>query len=192
MGRSRDCDFVLNDPNISRRHALLRKDWTGFLIDDLGSKNGVIVNGRKIKGTARLRDRDEITVGPLKLVFIDPDAELLSALKDVPGFDLDEGSDGRGPRFPAESDSGPSSVATGGDPGLPLGADLDGSAEDPGADFRGADAAAAESPGEDDLAHIDPYLLESPAGHVPTEWLIIAGAALVVVASVVLLFAMLF
>ena len=49
IGRSRDCDIVLQDSNVSRRHAEIRPsggdNWT---ITDLGSTNGVKVNGRAI------------------------------------------------------------------------------------------------------------------------------------------------
>ena len=63
IGRSKDADCVLRDPNVSRRHAELRRspagDWT---IVDLGSTNGVKVNGRRI-GSARLTPGDSVTLG---------------------------------------------------------------------------------------------------------------------------------
>jgi hypothetical protein len=63
IGRSRDADCVLRDPNVSRRHAELRRsaagDWT---IADLGSTNGVKVNGRRV-GSTRLRPGDQVTLG---------------------------------------------------------------------------------------------------------------------------------
>jgi hypothetical protein len=63
IGRSRDADCVLRDPNVSRRHAELRRspsgDWT---IADLGSTNGVKVNGRRV-GSTRLSPGDQVTVG---------------------------------------------------------------------------------------------------------------------------------
>src|SRR5690606_7306901 len=93
LGRSNDCEFVLNDANVSRRHAVVKKDWNGFTIQDLGSKNGVIVNDRKITRPRRLRDRDEIVIGPIKLLFVDPDADLMEALSDVPGFEQDLGEE---------------------------------------------------------------------------------------------------
>ncbi len=90
IGRSRDCEFMFDDQNISRKHAIIRKDWHGFLIEDAGSRNGVLIAGRRITQPRRMRDRDEITVGPLRLLFIDPDAELLEALKEVPGFEVND------------------------------------------------------------------------------------------------------
>jgi FhaA, N-terminal domain/FHA domain len=63
IGRSRESECVLRDPNVSRRHAELRRspagDWT---IADLGSTNGVKVNGRRVS-TARLDSGDEVTLG---------------------------------------------------------------------------------------------------------------------------------
>ena len=63
IGRSRDADCVLQDPNVSRHHAELRRsprgDWT---IADLGSTNGVKVNGRRVAST-RLSPGDQVTVG---------------------------------------------------------------------------------------------------------------------------------
>lgn len=63
IGRSRDADCVLRDPNVSRHHAELRRstagDWT---IADLGSTNGIKVNGRRV-GSTRLRSGDQVTLG---------------------------------------------------------------------------------------------------------------------------------
>lgn len=69
IGRARDADCVLRDPNVSRRHAELRRghagDWT---IADLGSTNGVKVNGRRVAST-RLRAGDEVTLGTTTFLF---------------------------------------------------------------------------------------------------------------------------
>ena len=47
IGRSKDCDIRLADPNVSRRHAELRQEGTAYWILDLGSTNGLTVNGRR-------------------------------------------------------------------------------------------------------------------------------------------------
>jgi hypothetical protein len=69
IGRSRDADCVLRDPNVSRHHAELHRspagDWT---IADLGSTNGVKVNGRRV-GSTRLRSGDQVTLGTTTFVF---------------------------------------------------------------------------------------------------------------------------
>lgn len=62
IGRSRDCDLVIDDPNISRRHAELRSDGESWQIADLGSTNGVKVNRRRVD-QAVLRSGDRITLG---------------------------------------------------------------------------------------------------------------------------------
>jgi hypothetical protein len=69
LGRSRECDCVINDPNVSRRHAELRRGSTGdWQIVDLGSTNGVKVNGRQVDGS-RLSPGDEVTLGTTRFVF---------------------------------------------------------------------------------------------------------------------------
>jgi hypothetical protein len=68
LGRSRDCDIVIDDPNISRRHAELRREGDGWLVADLGSTNGVKVNGRRVN-EQRLNPGDEITLGLERLTF---------------------------------------------------------------------------------------------------------------------------
>ena len=68
VGRSREADIVLQDPNISRRHAELRRGDAGWQIVDLGSTNGIKVNGRRVDQAA-LRPGDQITVGVTDLTF---------------------------------------------------------------------------------------------------------------------------
>jgi Protein of unknown function (DUF3662)/FHA domain len=69
LGRSRECDCVLADPNISRRHAELRRGSTGdWQIVDLGSTNGVKVNGRLVE-TSRLSPGDEVMLGTTRFTF---------------------------------------------------------------------------------------------------------------------------
>jgi hypothetical protein len=68
IGRSKDCDIRVSDPNVSRRHAEIRRDGSAYLIVDLDSTNGVSVNGRTVK-RAKLDDRDRITLGSTELVF---------------------------------------------------------------------------------------------------------------------------
>jgi pSer/pThr/pTyr-binding forkhead associated (FHA) protein len=69
IGRSKDAECVLRDPNVSRRHAELRRgangDWT---IADLGSTNGVKVNGRRVSST-RLSPGDEVMLGTTSFKF---------------------------------------------------------------------------------------------------------------------------
>jgi predicted component of type VI protein secretion system len=63
IGRSAECQLSLDDPLVSRKHALLRVFEHEVTIEDAGSRNGVLVNGTKIDGAVRLGDGDRITIG---------------------------------------------------------------------------------------------------------------------------------
>jgi hypothetical protein len=68
LGRSRECDVQVNDPNVSRRHAELRQEGSTYWIVDLDSTNGVEVNGKRVR-RARLSDGDVVTLGSTDLTF---------------------------------------------------------------------------------------------------------------------------
>jgi hypothetical protein len=68
IGRSKESDIRVSDPNVSRRHAEIRQDGSNFWIVDLDSTNGVSVNGRTVK-RAKLDHEDRITLGSTELVF---------------------------------------------------------------------------------------------------------------------------
>lgn len=68
LGRSRRCDIVLTDPNVSRQHAEIRRQDDGFLLLDLGSTNGTRVNRRDVK-QAVLQHGDRIELGTTELLF---------------------------------------------------------------------------------------------------------------------------
>jgi sigma-B regulation protein RsbU (phosphoserine phosphatase) len=64
IGRGTDSGLTLQDPRISREHALICLNAEGYFIRDLGSKHGTLVNGLAIATAPyRLRSRDEITLG---------------------------------------------------------------------------------------------------------------------------------
>ncbi len=63
VGRLSGCDIVVNDPNVSRRHAEIWKTSEGVAIKDLGSTNGTLVNGHRITAVS-LSPVDEIEIGP--------------------------------------------------------------------------------------------------------------------------------
>ena len=69
IGRSRECDVVLADGNVSRRHAELRPAAGGWSITDLGSTNGVKVNGRPVHGAYPVAPGDHIEVGTVDVRF---------------------------------------------------------------------------------------------------------------------------
>jgi hypothetical protein len=69
IGRGKGCECVLRDPNVSRRHAELRRAESGdWQIVDLDSTNGIKVNGRRVS-TSRLSPGDEVTLGTTTFTF---------------------------------------------------------------------------------------------------------------------------
>lgn len=68
IGRLPECAIVLNDPNVSRRHAEIRRRGADVFVVDLGSTNGTRVNGVRVKEQL-LKDGDEIEVGTSNVLF---------------------------------------------------------------------------------------------------------------------------
>jgi hypothetical protein len=68
MGRNSDCTVTLADPRASRQHAEIRPTADGFVITDLGSMNGTLVNGTAVRERV-LHDGDEISVGATVMRF---------------------------------------------------------------------------------------------------------------------------
>ncbi len=62
IGRHADCEITLSDSNVSRRHAEIHRDNSGWILKDLGSTNGTAVNGTKITSPRYLSDGDVISV----------------------------------------------------------------------------------------------------------------------------------
>ncbi|HLW94284.1 MAG TPA: DUF3662 and FHA domain-containing protein [Solirubrobacteraceae bacterium] len=69
IGRSPDCDIVIAANEVSRRHAQVAPDAEGWVLTDLGSTNGVRLNGRQIGVPTRLADGDVIELGSVELLF---------------------------------------------------------------------------------------------------------------------------
>ena len=68
LGRSRDVDVQIEDPNISRRHAEIVQEGSTYWLVDLGSTNGTEVDGRRVQ-RARLDDGSRFTVGETTVTF---------------------------------------------------------------------------------------------------------------------------
>jgi FHA domain-containing protein len=68
IGRSKECDIKLDDPNASRRHAELRQEGSAYWLVDLDSTNGSVVNGHRT-ARAKLESGDKITIGSTEMVF---------------------------------------------------------------------------------------------------------------------------
>jgi hypothetical protein len=69
IGRSRQCDVVLSDPNVSRQHAELRPRGGSWVLTDLGSTNGSRINGHAVERSEVVRPGDEIELGATILRF---------------------------------------------------------------------------------------------------------------------------
>ena len=68
VGRSRECDVTIDDPNVSRRHAEVRHEDGAYWIVDLGSTNGVVVDGKRVD-RAKLEPDVEVVLGTTELRF---------------------------------------------------------------------------------------------------------------------------
>jgi hypothetical protein len=68
IGRSKDADIQVNDPNVSRRHAEVRQEGATYWLVDLDSTNGVEVKGKRVK-RLKLEDGTTFTVGSTDLTF---------------------------------------------------------------------------------------------------------------------------
>jgi hypothetical protein len=69
IGRGVDCHVTLDDPLVSRRHVRITVGGDRVVIEDLASRNGVLVNGSPIRGLMPLHDGDRLRVGAQELVF---------------------------------------------------------------------------------------------------------------------------
>ena len=71
IGRGAEADLRINDPGISRRHAEIRVNEAGAApsvdIVDLGSTNGIIVNGHRVRQSA-LQDGSRIEIGSTRML----------------------------------------------------------------------------------------------------------------------------
>ncbi len=68
IGRSQQCHLCVGSSSVSRQHCKITRNETTVSIQDLGSRNGTLVNGEKISGETELASGDELGVGTLKLL----------------------------------------------------------------------------------------------------------------------------
>jgi hypothetical protein len=69
IGRSRQCEIVLDDPNVSREHAEVRPSDGAWFLRDLGSTNGTSLNGRRVSGSEQISPGDQIDIGTSVITF---------------------------------------------------------------------------------------------------------------------------
>ena len=68
-GRGEDVAVRIDSPKVSRHHARIVVSPEGARIEDLGSRNGTYVRGRRVDGPSTLADGDEILIGPVLMIF---------------------------------------------------------------------------------------------------------------------------
>ena len=83
IGRTDECDVILYDPGISRRHCRIFSAGESYMVEDMGSANGTKVNGAPVARQG-LADGDRLTLGPVTFAFV--------ALRPEPSYP-DDGTD---------------------------------------------------------------------------------------------------
>jgi pSer/pThr/pTyr-binding forkhead associated (FHA) protein len=78
IGRGPDNTIVLDDSMVSRHHACIAWDGEGFTVQDMGSRNGTLVNGQRVQGAQQLADGDEIVLHKRRLTF-----EMLEVVEEI-------------------------------------------------------------------------------------------------------------
>lgn len=93
VGRSDACGIVVKHNSVSRLHAALRLTGSGLVIEDLGSRNGTAVNGKRIAGAVTIQPGDVIILGQMVVDVVEGDPSVRSiapARLEVPQDTLDE------------------------------------------------------------------------------------------------------
>lgn len=63
IGRTQECDFIINDGLVSKRHCVITNEAGKFFLEDIGSRNGTFLNGKPIKKKTALFYGDKVTIG---------------------------------------------------------------------------------------------------------------------------------
>ena len=194
VGRSKECELVIREQNVSREHAKITRDWRGYTIHELGSKNGVLVNDELVAGSLLLRNKDEVTLGPARLVFIDPDAALTEGLH-LPGYEVLRPQ--HRPTAPvrnetalaAEGDAGENDAGENGAGDIGTDDNPDEADDDsPSPADDGEPVVAPADAGEDLLGAIDGELLEEVKPAPRFQWVVIGVFALFLVTLAAFIF----
>jgi pSer/pThr/pTyr-binding forkhead associated (FHA) protein len=112
VGRNASCQLSLDDPLVSRRHALFEVGAGGVTVEDLNSRNGVIVNGHRIETKVQISVGDRILIGSQELTLLaarDPQAPPGVGKMTLPKMRVNTPSSGF-PPVQIESDPEPSMV----------------------------------------------------------------------------------
>jgi hypothetical protein len=85
VGRGDDCDLVVSDRQVSRRHARIRQEEDSYVLEDLNSKNGTFLNGQEVTSPQRLKDGDSIQIALCcRITFVDAEATAPLELDQAP------------------------------------------------------------------------------------------------------------
>lgn len=90
IGRGEDADLQIDDADASRAHCEVARTFAGVVVRDLGSKNGVLVERRRVREERALSDRDELTVGATVVLYEDPAAASLEEVASAEDEPVDE------------------------------------------------------------------------------------------------------
>ncbi len=86
VGRSPECDVVLDVAAVSRRHVILNEEDGEFFVEDLGSRNGTLINNQPVHQRALLRDGDKMLICDVLFEFRNPPSLLSSAAPASPSL----------------------------------------------------------------------------------------------------------
>lgn len=81
LGKGNSCDLLLTDVDVCREHVGFERRWDGIFVKDLGTKNDVVVAGRKLSGATRVGDGDEVHFANTKLRLDDPEDRYLRLME---------------------------------------------------------------------------------------------------------------
>jgi len=70
IGSGKEADVVIDDPTVSRKHALIRRRFGRYAVTDLGSTNGTYVNGRRIEQSSIIKSGDKLSFGAAQLAVV--------------------------------------------------------------------------------------------------------------------------
>jgi hypothetical protein len=86
IGRGAHCQITIDDPLVSRQHATIHVDGERISIEDLGSRNGLSVQGRPVKGSVPLNDGDRVRIGAQELVVCTAQSAPQGTMRRTTGF----------------------------------------------------------------------------------------------------------
>ena len=85
IGRRHNCDLCIPLMSVSKKHCQINFDGGVLKVRDLGSRNGTVLNGKRIEGEAQIKAGDTLTIGPVSFVFqIDGKPETISQPAGLP------------------------------------------------------------------------------------------------------------